>query len=106
MQYIQQEVLLPYPTRYVLLDISMDAESYRFHAEILTDSSDSVDSKNEICKGYSHEPDEIDFGSARTRYLSSEVAGGFTGVMIGLYASHTEDTFAEFSDFKYDVVRE
>ena len=106
MQYIQQETPLPYPTRYVLLDISMDAESYQFHAEILTESSDSVDSKNDICNGYSHEPCEIDFGIAHTKYLSSEVACGFTGVMIGLYASHTEDTFAEFSEFKYDVIRE
>ncbi|MFP4975485.1 glycoside hydrolase family 43 protein [Paenibacillus sp. CN-4] len=30
---------------------------------------------------------ETMLGSAQTRYLSSEVAGGFTGVMIGLYAT-------------------
>ena len=36
-------------------------------------------------------------GTAQTRYLSSEVASGFTGVMIGLYAQH--DNTAEFTDF-------
>lgn len=39
-------------------------------------------------------------GSAQTRYLSSEVAGGFTGVLIGLYA--TGDGLspnAEFTNF-------
>ena len=29
---------------------------------------------------------DILLGTAQTRYLSSEVAGGFTGVLIGLYA--------------------
>ena len=29
---------------------------------------------------------ETDLGSAQTRYLSSEVAGGFTGVMLGLFS--------------------
>lgn len=37
-------------------------------------------------------------GSAQTRYLSSEVAGGFTGVIIGLYAQH-ENCTAEFTSF-------
>lgn len=37
-------------------------------------------------------------GSAQTRYLSSEVAGGFTGVVIGLYAQQ-EGCTAEFRNF-------
>lgn len=37
-------------------------------------------------------------GTAQTRYLSSEVAGGFTGVVIGLYATGEENT-AEFTNF-------
>lgn len=41
---------------------------------------------------------EIYLGSAQTRYLSSEVAGGFTGVVIGLYAQQ-EGCTAEFSKF-------
>ncbi|OWR26509.1 glycoside hydrolase 43 family protein [Saccharibacillus sp. O23] len=41
---------------------------------------------------------EIAMGTAQTRYLSSEVAGGFTGVLIGLYAvgEGTESAFVEF----------
>lgn len=38
-------------------------------------------------------------GTAQTRYLSSEVAGGFTGVLLGLYA-YGEGSLAEFSNFK------
>lgn len=41
---------------------------------------------------------EIYLGSAQTRYLSSEVAGGFTGVIIGLYAVKS-GCRAEFTDF-------
>jgi alpha-N-arabinofuranosidase len=36
---------------------------------------------------------------AQTRYLSTEVAGGFTGVIIGLYAENGD---AEFTDFKVE----
>ena len=42
-------------------------------------------------------------GTAQTRYLSSEVAGGFTGVLIGLYACG-EDSLAEFSKFSCDYL--
>ncbi|WP_040948247.1 glycoside hydrolase family 43 protein [Gorillibacterium massiliense] len=46
------------------------------------------------------EEQEIDLGSAQSRYLSSEVAGGFTGVVIGLYAqSEGSSNEAEFSNF-------
>ncbi|MHA6528804.1 glycoside hydrolase family 43 protein [Paenibacillus sp. BAC0078] len=39
-------------------------------------------------------------GTAQTRYLSSEVAGGFTGVLIGLYATGEKpDSNAEFTRF-------
>lgn len=37
-------------------------------------------------------------GSARSKYLSSEVAGGFTGVVMGLYAVDEEEKWAEFKD--------
>lgn len=42
---------------------------------------------------------ETALGSAQTRYLSSEVAGGFTGVVIGLYAvgSGGKGEFTNFS---------
>ncbi|MGO4548009.1 glycoside hydrolase family 43 protein [Paenibacillus sp. 2TAB23] len=42
-------------------------------------------------------------GTAQTRYLSSEVAGGFTGVLIGLYA-YGEESKAEFSSFKCEYL--
>jgi len=42
---------------------------------------------------------EIHLGSGQTRYLSSEVAGGFTGVILGLYSQNGKE-FNEFSDFE------
>ncbi|MBR2283473.1 MAG: family 43 glycosylhydrolase [Ruminococcus sp.] len=38
-------------------------------------------------------------GTAQTRYLSTEVAGGFTGVIIGLY-SQGSGSSSEFTDFR------
>lgn len=46
---------------------------------------------------------DIPLGTAQTRYLSSEVAGGFTGVLIGLYA-YGEGSLAEFSKFKCEYL--
>jgi alpha-N-arabinofuranosidase len=44
---------------------------------------------------------EISLGKAQTRYLSSEVAGGFTGVVIGLYSQYgAGKNFNEFREFK------
>ncbi|MFC6825063.1 glycoside hydrolase family 43 protein [Halopelagius fulvigenes] len=43
-------------------------------------------------------------GSARSKYLSTEVAGGFTGVFIGLYATGNgspAETPARFRSFRY-----
>lgn len=37
-------------------------------------------------------------GKARTKYLSSEVAGGFTGVVMGMYAIDADGSWAEFKD--------
>ncbi|MCL2276640.1 MAG: glycoside hydrolase family 43 protein [Treponema sp.] len=42
---------------------------------------------------------EIKLGSARTKYLSSEVAGGFTGVVLCLYSQNGKE-FNEFTDFE------
>lgn len=40
-------------------------------------------------------------GNAQTKYLSSEVAGNFTGVMLGLYAQGDMDgQYASFTDFR------
>lgn len=43
--------------------------------------------------------DDREVGCADTKYLSSEVAGGFTGVVIGLYAVDKEKRYAVFTDF-------
>ena len=43
---------------------------------------------------------ETILGSAQTRYLSSEVAGGFTGVVLGLYSQYGADGFNEFAEFE------
>ena len=43
---------------------------------------------------------QISLGKASTRYLSSEVAGGFTGVFFGLYAIDSEENgVGTFTDF-------
>lgn len=47
--------------------------------------------------------ENILLGSAQTKYLSSEVAGGFTGVVIGLYTVG-EGAIAEFSNFSCEYL--
>jgi alpha-N-arabinofuranosidase len=42
---------------------------------------------------------ETILGTAQTKYLSSEVAGGFTGVVLGLYSQNGNE-FNEFSEFE------
>lgn len=54
--------------------------------------------------GYEKDGKYVEIGKMNTKYLSKEVAGGFTGVVIGLYAvSDNEEskTFADFSSFIY-----
>jgi xylan 1,4-beta-xylosidase len=46
---------------------------------------------------------DIPLGKAQTKYLSSEVAGGFTGVIVGLYAIG-ESTVAAFTNFSCEYV--
>lgn len=48
---------------------------------------------------------EILLGTVQSKYLSSEVAGGFTGVIIGLYAAGDSSSHhAEFSNFRCDYL--
>jgi alpha-N-arabinofuranosidase len=48
----------------------------------------------------------LSLGKAQTRYLSSEVAGGFTGVVIGLYSQYGRNgSFNEFSEFICNYTR-
>lgn len=44
---------------------------------------------------------ETKVGQARTKYLSTEVAGGFTGVLLAMYAIDAEDRIAEFSELSW-----
>ena len=46
---------------------------------------------------------EIDLGTAQTKYLSTEIAGNFTGVLLGLYAQGDAREFAEFTDFSSEA---
>lgn len=63
-----------------------------------------IRASNERYNFYLHaDGKEILLGSAQTRYLSSEVAGGFTGVLIGLYAQG-EGAAAEFTKFKCEYL--
>lgn len=51
------------------------------------------------------EETRIELGQGLSRYLSSEVAGGFTGVVMGLYAiCQTNDSQASFTDFNLKYV--
>lgn len=48
---------------------------------------------------------EVCLGKAQTKYLSTEVAGGFTGVIIGLYAfCESQNNSAKFTDFKCEYI--
>ncbi len=40
-------------------------------------------------------------GQMNTRYLSSETASGFTGIILGLFASGKAGAYADFYDFSY-----
>lgn len=99
LSFVQQSLSLPAGVDAVLLHIDVTARSFRFWAELPHDP---------LCPA-GPEPDRKtspDFGTAMTQYLSSEVAGGFTGVMIGLYAVNTGADPAEFGAFEYYMIRE
>ncbi len=72
---IKDEVFLPYGTR-ADIRITSDADEYRFYA--LLDGEETL------------------LGKARSKYLSSEVAGGFTGTLVALYATEGEAKFESF----------
>lgn len=49
--------------------------------------------------------EEVNLGTAQTKYLSSEVAGGFTGVIIGLYAYGSSCcNYSEFTNFQCNYI--
>ena len=45
----------------------------------------------------------VDLAEMGYRPLSTETIGGFTGVMLGLYAQGTEGSFADFDSYSYEV---
>lgn len=59
----------------------IEAEEYGYHFYVVTDN------------------EKIKLGYADSKYLSSEVAGGFTGVVLGLYAVDEAGNWAEFTEF-------
>lgn len=61
-----------------------------------------IRSSNEQYEFYiENEDQKVYLGKAQAKYLSSEVAGGFTGVMIGLYSQGENcSNYSEFSDFR------
>lgn len=66
----------------VILAVESEAERYHFF--------------------YIKNGEKVLLGSARTKYLSSEVAGGFTGVVMGLYAIDEEGKCAEFKELVWE----
>jgi alpha-N-arabinofuranosidase len=76
----------------VVLQVEATPEEYRFSFGTVTPGADSAPSLRLL-------------GSAETRYLSSEVAGGFTGVLIALYATgngQSASARAHFDWFEYE----
>ncbi len=76
---VKKAVTLPAGTNEADLQVISNSVSYHFYY--------SVNGRKEL------------LGSARTKYLSSEVASGFTGVVMGMYAVDAEEKWAEFKDF-------
>lgn len=61
-----------------------------------------------MCYIFSAEADSqsYELGTAQTKFLSTEIAGNFTGVMIGLYAQGRESQqFAEFREFSAQMIK-
>ncbi len=82
---VQATYDLPEGVTQVKLHIDLDEINYGF--------------KVEYCE------ETYNFATAKTRYISTEVACGFTGVMIGLYAEKAGDGEAEavFSEFMAEM---
>lgn len=84
MDYVAWEQEIGQGAEPVVLEITAEPDKYYFYAQ----------------KG----KERYELGTGETRLLSSEVAGGFTGVMIGLFAQKCEK-WATFREFQYDAER-
>ncbi len=76
-------IRLPQNQKEVIFEIVSEPEEYFFYATI---------NGKKVC-----------LGKARSKYLTSEVAGGFTGVVMGMFAInyHDEENWAEFSNLNW-----
>lgn len=83
--------------------LRLNVGDIKYVKERIPVTSDEITLKitsNAYCYNFSAEEKgkEIGLGSAQTRYVSTEVTGGFTGVLIGLYSQNGEKK--EFNEFK------
>ncbi len=79
-----------------------DVEQIDGHIEIPQDFARLMISCSNYVYHFSAECNgkRYDLGTAQTKFLSTEIAGNFTGVMIGLYAQGKKcQDFAEFTNF-------
>ncbi len=78
-----KEIEIPEKQKSVRLDITSTPEEYYFYATIAGE--------------------KVYMGKARSKYLTSEVAGGFTGVVMGMYAINhqDEDKWAQFTNLNW-----
>lgn len=71
---------IPLTGKQAKLTIRMEPKAYHFYVS---------DGAREFCLGH-----------AQSKYLSTEVSGGFTGVMLGLYAI---EGVGEFREYRYEI---
>lgn len=79
------EKVIPIPTGKVKLQISGEADNYIFRYAVGEDKFVEIDKMN-------------------TKYLSTETVGGFTGMVMGMYATSPTDSknIATFEYFDYE----
>jgi len=86
---VVQQIEVPSEQTHVTLRIISDSIQYHFYCNM---------NKKDIL-----------LGKAQTKYLSSEVAGGFTGVVMAMYAQQNEyssENWADFSRFDWQQMAE
>lgn len=69
--------------------------------EFRLDSGQSRLSIKSDSQNYYFYANDVYLGSGQTKYLSSEVSGGFTGVLVGLYATGDNNAFFNDLSIKY-----
>lgn len=85
--------------------LKLNIGDIKFTKNYIPISSDEIKLKiisnaNNYEFNYYYAGEKINLGTAQTKYISTEVAGGFTGVVIGLYSQNgLYQGFNEFSEF-------